>query len=583
LTESEAHSFTVSDDIKVHTVFYRREFIKSALAAGVVSSAQSNEQASGASTDECRTRKKQPRFMFYHDGRHPLIYMYEPPMQKEEFEAGVDELAGTPVDAIMFCLGDGRTVLHDTKVGELWGHNVKKWSHAIFRRAHQNAEALIAEGHDPLQVICNRAHEKNLLLYPTLLVQQGRRKRGEDVRCSEFRFNNTHLEIGAAGDLPDDFPGLTFLDFKHQEVRDERFALIAETLERYPVDGFELQLDYGLHYFHPNEVHAGLEIMTAWVAEVYHAVKSSGSERELAIRVPGSIEGCLSIGLDIQEWIRRGIVDVLIPQTLSGPELLNHNADFRPFVEAAGNSHCRIHAALQSHVDSDRLAEASVEMIRGAACNYWEQGIDGLYLAHWFGNWPYDATFYEKLRELPHPEVMASKDKFYYVPTTTGRYREPKLEPGLSMQLPVDLDLGVSARVNLAVSDDLPRWDKAGRVHEVMLRLRIMNTTELDRLTVRFNGKVLPESLLRKLNEMYRMSAPRYRTGSGYWFIYRLDHGRWPKRGNNVIEVTLTRRDAELSSQISIRDVELETKYLMGRNFHRGQDADLGPAEPSGV
>ena len=62
----------------------------------------------------------QPRIMFYHDGRHPLIYMYEPPMQKEEYEAAVDELVGTPVDTLMFCLGDGRTVLHDTKVGELW-------------------------------------------------------------------------------------------------------------------------------------------------------------------------------------------------------------------------------------------------------------------------------------------------------------------------------------------------------------------------------------------------------------------------------------------------------------------------------
>ena len=77
----------------------------------------------------------QPRMMFYHDGRHPLIYMYEPPMQKEEFEAGVDELAGTPVDAIMFCLGDGRTFLHDTKVGEIWGHNVNDWPHLIFDRS----------------------------------------------------------------------------------------------------------------------------------------------------------------------------------------------------------------------------------------------------------------------------------------------------------------------------------------------------------------------------------------------------------------------------------------------------------------
>ena len=564
-------------------MIYRREFMKSALAAGVVSSAESNEEASAAAVDDGTRNRRKPRLMFYHDGRHPLIYMYEPPMQKEEFEAGVDELVGTPVEAIMFCLGDGRTVLHDTKVGELWGHNMKKWPHAIFRRAHQNASMLIEAGHDPLRVICDRAHEKNLLLYPTLLVQQGRGERGKDVRCSDFRFNNTHLEIGAAGDLPAEFRGLTSLDFKHQEVRDERFALIAETLERYPVDGFELQLDYGLHYFHPKGVQAGLEIMTAWIARVYQAVKASGAERELAIRVPASIEGCLSIGLDIREWLRQGIVDVLIAQTLSGPELLNHNADFRPFVDAAKDSECRIHAALQSHVDSDRLGEATIEMIRGAACNYWDQGIDGLYLAHWFGNWPYDATFYEKLREVPHPDIMAPKDKFYYIPTTTGRYRQPRLEPGLSMQLPVDLNVGTPARVNLKVSDDLASWDKVGRVHEVLLRLRIMNTTELDRLTVRLNGQALPESLLRKLNETYRMSAPRYRTGSGYWYIYRLDRAHRPKQGNNVIEVTLNRRDPDLTSQVLVRDVELETKYLMGRNFHRGQDVDLGPAEPSGI
>ena len=33
---------------------------------------------------------KKPRMMFYHDGRHPLIYMYEPPMQKEEYESAND-------------------------------------------------------------------------------------------------------------------------------------------------------------------------------------------------------------------------------------------------------------------------------------------------------------------------------------------------------------------------------------------------------------------------------------------------------------------------------------------------------------
>ncbi|SVC22150.1 uncharacterized protein METZ01_LOCUS275004, partial [marine metagenome] len=80
-----------------------------------------------------------PSIWFYHDGRHPHIYRYEPPMDREQFVACIDELAGTPVEAVSFCLGEGRTMLHDTQVGELLGHNVEKWDHLIFRRAHQNA------------------------------------------------------------------------------------------------------------------------------------------------------------------------------------------------------------------------------------------------------------------------------------------------------------------------------------------------------------------------------------------------------------------------------------------------------------
>ena len=521
----------------------------------------------------------QPRIMFYHDGRHPLIYMYEPPIQKEEYEAAVDELVGTPVEVLMFCLGDGRTVLHDTKVGELWGHNVKKWPHLIFRRAHQNAQDLIERDQDPLQLVCERARAKDMLVYPTLLVQQGRGDRNQDVRCSDFRFDNQHLEIGARGDLDGDFPGLTCLDFKHEEVRDERFALIEETLNNYPIDGFELQLNYSPYYFHPDEVEAGCQIMTAWVRRVYEAVKRSGAERELAIRIPASLDGCLGIGLDVGAWLQQGIVDVLIGQTFSGPELLDSTIDFRPLVAATKGTNCRLHAAIQSHVDSDRLAEATIEMIRAAACNYWDQGVDGLYLAHWFGNWPYQATFYEKLRELPHPDVMAAKDKHYYVPTGTGRYPKPVTEPGIAMELPAALEVDKPTQVRLKISDDLSRWDKVGRVHQVLLRVRIMNTTEKDQLRFQLNGVELPNELLRKLNEMYRMTAPRYRTGSGYWWIYRLDPTHWPQKGDNMLEVTLLRRDPDATPQIHIRDVELEIQYLMGKNFHRGQDMDLGPYE----
>ena len=287
--------------------------------------------------------------------------------------------------------------------------------------------------------------------------------------------------------------------------------------------------------------------------------------------------------MDVRDWMQQGIVDVVIGQTFSGPELVDSTVDFRPLVEAAEGTNCRFHAAIQSHVDSDRLGEASIEMVRATACNYWAQGVDGLYLAHWFGNWPYQADFYEKLRELPHPEVMAPKDKHYYVPTETGRYPKPPTEPGIAMSLPAALAVDRPTEVKFKISDDLPRWNQVGRIHEVLLRVRIMNTTELDSLRLRLNGVDLPDELLRKLNEMYRMSAPRYRTGSGYWFTYRLDEAHWPQPGDNTLEVTLLKRDPDIIPECYIRDVELEIKYLMGKHFHRGQDADLGPYEYSGI
>ena len=102
--------------------------------------------------------RESPRLMYYNDGRHPLVYQFEPPLRVDEIEIAVDELAGTPVDALMFCLGDGRTVLHDSEVGELWGDNVTSWPHMIFHRTHRNTKGLIEAGHDPLRIVCDRAH-----------------------------------------------------------------------------------------------------------------------------------------------------------------------------------------------------------------------------------------------------------------------------------------------------------------------------------------------------------------------------------------------------------------------------------------
>ena len=516
-----------------------------------------------------------PRIWFYHDGRHPHIYRYEPPMRREEYAACIDELAGTPVEAVSFCLGEGRTVLHDTKVGELLGHNVDSWDHLVFRRAHQNASALIEAGDDPLRVVCQRAHERGIRLYPCLLVQNP----GVEVatvRCSDFRRNNPHLEIRAHGGVDASLPGVEGLDFAHPEVRQERSALIEEALSEYDVDGFELQLNIMPRFFHPDRIDSGRAVMTAWVGRVHEAVKSSGAGRELAVRVPLDPDTAYGIGLDVADWMRLGIVDVVIPELLAGPHRVDPNLDFGPILALAQGSSCRVIPALHSGVGSDRVGEGPIAMIRAQACNYWDQGVDGLYLAQWFQHWPYQADFYERLRELPFPDIMATRDKYYHIPTD-GSYT-----PGLGAEarLPIELAEGTPVEVTLAVSDDLSRWHATGRVHEVLLRIGLAGNTELDRVDFRLNGHLLPLDSCRRINQMYRMSAPRHRGGPTYWYVFRLDAEAWPRRGANTLEVTVVGRDAEVAGPVSLRDVELEIKYLMGRSFPRGYvDPDLGVYE----
>lgn len=554
----------------------RRDFMKTALGAGIAASAASSP-AGAASVDD---GGRKPRIMYYHDARHPLAYMFEPPMPKQAWEIPIDELVGTPVEVLNFGLGDGRTVFHDTKVGEVWGDPIDMWSHAIFRRAHQNVRGLLDDGVDPLRVTCERAREKGMLVYPCLLVNQGQRgNKIDDVRSSNFRFENRHLEIGAKGDL-DDFPGATNLDFKHEEVREERFALINEVLTNYPVGGFELQLNYnspGPFFFHPGEVDAGREIMTAWVARVHRALKASGADRELTIRVPADLGVAYGVGLDVREWIRQGIVDVIVGETYR--QYIDCEADFRPIVEAATGSTCRVFGALNSVVVSDRLLSGTIEMIRAAASNYWGQGVDGLYLTEWFAgsNWPYRAPFYEQLREVAHADVMAPKDKFYFVPTQSG-YRTAALEK--PMPLPAVLGEGETVKLDLRVADDLQRWDAEDRVRKVLLRLRI-RLTEIDQIRIRFNGKELPASALKKINNMYMMFAPCRRI-FGYWFVYTLDREDWPKQGKNTVEVTLLKKDNVVVQDFTVQDVELETKYQISRNFWVDDDPDIGPYENTG-
>ena len=126
----------------------------------------------------------------------------------------------------------------------------------------------------------------------------------------------------------------------------------------------------------------------------------------------------------------------------------------------------------------------------------------------------YESSAYEKLREIAWPEIMSPKDKSYAVATAGENGQPPAADEGSGAVLPLPLRVaGDSAEVSLRISDDVAAAAAEQELHEIILRLRLAETTELDRLRFEMNGKELPAVHCRKINALYRMggSFSRYR------------------------------------------------------------------------
>jgi hypothetical protein len=89
------------------------------------------------------------------------------------------------------------------------------------------------------------------------------------------------------------------------------------------------------------------------------------------VRVPG-LNICDAQGLAVREWCATGLVDVVIGENTDGNRC-DPNMDWRPMIAAASGTATRVLASVYSYLNSDRLDQAPLPMIRAAACNAWAQ------------------------------------------------------------------------------------------------------------------------------------------------------------------------------------------------------------------
>lgn len=276
--------------------------------------------------------------------------------------------------------------------------------------------------------------------------------RMNDVHCNDNLAHPFHGALWRKSELfRKGHPGYFArgLDYAHAPVRDHYRALIVETLNRYDIDGLELDFMREPYLFSKGEEQAGGKLLTQYLREIRALVDRAAARRghpiRVGVRVPSEPGTALGLGLDAPTWAREGIVDLVVAtprwQTMQFDiPLRKWRTLLGDRVTLAGGleSRCQPYpGAPVRHMDPECAAGAAVAVLSG--------GGDVVYLFNYFQNagWP-EAEYQRRLRafaslaelcKLPRRHVVTHRE--IVVPGEDYRPPLPATGRALSFHLPL--------------------------------------------------------------------------------------------------------------------------------------------------
>ncbi|MGC9318068.1 MAG: family 10 glycosylhydrolase [Armatimonadota bacterium] len=352
---------------------------------------------------------------------------------REALEEYIHSFAGTDVTIIEWCLGpsDG-SFTYDTAVGEVLGENVPEDALAKLRRgdrlAAETVQRLIAQGHDPLAVVARQAREDGIKLFASMRMGPFYAEPYAEVFNGSFYARNQHLRIVLPnGELPEpgnnttpDYtvqrPNLSyvyprvrqfFLDVFDDACRRDLAGVNLDFVRNFPFFGYEKPLvesfvsKYGTQppgddpeLWWRHRATYMTQLVRDLRAQLDVTEERLGHDLEISARV--DYQHYLEWGLDIETWMREGLLDILIV-TRAGRGGFNI-FDLEPFVTMAEGTGCRVVAGEESIMrghdltpEEDRRLQRGETVVRESramstleycrrAVQWYQQGADGIHI-----------------------------------------------------------------------------------------------------------------------------------------------------------------------------------------------------------
>jgi len=403
----------------------------------------------------------------------------------------IDFLAEAGVDVLTWCTCSPDRCNYPTEVGDWSGSSdrtAKTVSGADWNRAH-NMRRLVEEGNDPIDVMAKRCHEHGMPFLGSVRMNDIHHLYGyRHARCVS-RFVLEHPEWcirDASGKM------VGGMDYAVAEVREHRLAIVKEQLEKYNMDGLELDFMRMAPFLQPGREAAGAPIMTEYVRRVRKTLdgtaRKKGRNRPiLGVRVPTTLQECQDVGIELATWTAEGLLDFACPSHFSKPDF---NTPVEDFVRIAKGTACRIFPTIQSNVAAqyDREVVMSLPKYRGLANNAFRFGADGIstfnFMIGTIGTWHVKRHQgkWDILREAHDPEALDKKERRYFY--------DHEISPDRLLTIDRTKDVGKRKAIPFRVAEDF-----SDRSWRRWMRFKPNDLSVADKIEIDVNGVSVTDRL----------------------------------------------------------------------------------------
>lgn len=493
------------------------------------------------------------RMIFNNDGGDVFVGHIESGITKKDvtpqafWEARCLGLENSHLDSIFYCTTTGSFNLHshNSRVAELFTASHPN----VFPRNY--ASALIEQGRDNLQLVIDFCRKHGLEAFWSQRMNDTHDNWYPTLMLSAFKREHPELLLFHPEDRGKPMQGLvephmnaTAVDYGKPEIRDRQYEIIRDVCERYDVDGIELDFMRQPIFFRPTMeglpvAQEHMDIMTDFVARVREMTEKAGKNRGkpvlIAICVPNLPDIARSVGLDVEEWLKRDLIDIVIASL----EHMGFTGSLGPMMKMKDRYDVPVYARLSGTLRGmDRWA--------GAVTNAWRAGVDGIQTFNIF------SPHWEGWRILGDRAVVANMEKTFAMDNKNYRTWDHVIER--EGRLPAELAEGKIQTFNLPVGDDIAGCTKSGKKPCLNMVIKIDRMTFSDKIEFRLNGSILN-------TEVYTVAEGISPVACGKFFLGAVPEPELIKLGDNKIEALLQKRCASAPGLPAVTELFLAVKY----------------------